>query len=184
MYTEHQLEFIQNLKGIKGCTFCNIIYKSDMKAPKKLGLGKVEKVVELNGQFDYNYETAVNNRLEKEGKPRSFNAQTLPWGTWLYPNKVIEHTKNGETLFYVRFYCVKGHYPDVDYLVNGRPATANEVATIKAWQATLSKGSATQTASGLVENQVEPRNPELDNILEFVGGGVCYKKETAVAVAI
>lgn len=180
MYNENQLSFIKDLASEKGCTFCNIIYKSDMKAPKKLGLGKVEKVVELNGQFNYDYETAVNNRLEKEGKPRSFNAQSLPWGTWLYPNKVIEN----KGLFYVRFYCVKNHYPDVEYIVNGRPATESEVATIKAWQSTLSKGSATQSASGLTDNQVEPRDVELDNIITFKCGGICYTKQRAVAVAV
>lgn len=180
MYSEHQLSFIKDLKEFKGCSFCTIVYQSDVKAPKKLGLGKVVKVAKLNAQFNYDYETAVNNRLEKEGKPRSFNAQSLPWGSWLYPNKVIEN----KGLFYVRFYCVKNHRPDVDYLVNDRPATESEITTIKAWQSTLSKGSATQSASGLTDNQVEPRNVELENIIVFKCGEICYTKQRAVAVAV
>ncbi len=184
MYSEHQLSFIKDLKEFKGCSFCNIVYQSDVKAPKKLGLGEVKKVVELNAQFNYDYETAVNNRLEKQGKARSFNANSLPYGSWLYPNKVIEYNKGGETLLYVRFYGVKNHYPDATYYVNGRPATDSEVATIKAWQATLSKGSATQAASGLTTNQVEPRSLELENILEFHCGSIHYVKQLAVAVAV
>ena len=184
MYSEHQLSFIKDLKEFKGCSFCTIVYHSDVKAPKKLGLGKVVKVVKLNAQFNYDYENAVNNRLEKQDKARSFSADSLPFGNWLYPNKVIEYKKGSETFLYVRFYGVKNHYPDATYYVNGRTATDAEVATIKAWQSTLSKGSAKQTASGLTTNQVEPRILELENILEFHCGSIHYVKQLAVAVAV
>lgn len=177
MITDY-MEFIKSLESVKGCTFCNIAYKTDVKAPKYLGLGKVEKYVVVNGQFNYDYETAINNRLEKSGKERNFDGQKLPWGSWLYPNKVIENKGK----FYLRFYCVKGQRPNVTYYVNDRPATDNEVATIKAWQDTLAKGSATQAASGLTENQVEPRNIEVVKIDEFKGGGIHYQQRVAVAI--
>lgn len=172
------MNFIKSLESVKGCTFCGITYRSDVKAPKKLGLGQVTKVVELDAQFNYDYETAVNNRLAKEGKPRTFTADSLPFGSWLYRNKVIEYGSE----FYVRIYCVKGQHPDTTFFVNGRPATDAEVATIKAWQATLSKGSAKQTASGLTANQVEPRTINVKNIIAFKCGSIDYHERVAVAV--
>lgn len=172
------MNFIKSLESIKSCTFCGITYRSDVKAPKKLGLGQVSKVVELNAQFNFSYETAVNNRLEKSGNARSFSADSLPFGSWLYRNKVIQYGNE----FYVRIYCVKGQHPNTTFFVNGRPATDAEVATIKAWQATLSKGSAKQTASGLTDNQVEPRTINVKNIIAFKCGAIDYHEKVAIAV--
>lgn len=172
------MNFIHSLKDFKGCSFCGITYRSDIKAPKYLGLGKVTEMVTLNCQFNYDYEGAINNRLEKEGKPRTFTADSLPFGSWLYRNKVIQYGNE----FYVRIYCVKGQHPDTTFFVNGRPATDAEVATIKAWQATLSKNSAKQSASGLTDNQVKPRTINVKNIIAFKCGAIDYHERVAVAV--
>lgn len=77
---------------------------------------------------------------------------------------------------------VKGQHPDTKFYVDGRPATDTEIATIKAWQATLSKGSAKQSANGLTANQVEPRSINVKNIIAFKCGAIDYHEKVAVAV--
>jgi len=52
----------------------------------------------------FEYEKSVNNRLDKEGKEKDFEAQGLPWGEWLPGSKIIiTHTdKSGNFNYYLR----------------------------------------------------------------------------------
>ncbi len=162
------------INGICGCKFAHIEYKAEEKLPKKLGMGVVTKRVVGEVQLNYDYQTAVNNRLQKQGGERTFNALSLPWGQWEVANKVITH--KGER--YLRFYTFKGGQMSTTYYVDGRPATDAEVATIKAYKATKSTASARQGAEGLVENQVCPKNVKFDGIEVLECGEWVYNKAT------
>lgn len=164
---------ISEFVKISGCKIASIVYESEEKLPKYVGISNVTKVVSGEVQINFDYENAVNNRLEKQGGERTFNALSLPWGQWLYPNKVIEH--KGE--YYIRFYELKGAKMSVEYYVNGRPATDTEVATIKAYKDSKSTASARQSAEGLTENQVKPKNVKATNILFFKCGEFEYTAE-------
>ena len=167
---------IKSIETLKGCKIANIQYVAEEKLPKYVGLGKVEKKVSTNVQINYSYENAVNNRLEKNGLARTFKTESLPWGTWEVVNKIIAH--KGEK--YLRTYSIKGEIPQIEYFVNGVPATPQEVATIKAYLASKS-ASAKQSANGLSDNQVTPRNVKFSNILYLKCGNILYNKSTNAA---
>jgi hypothetical protein len=87
-------------------------------------------------------------------------------------NKVIFH--KGE--FYMRAYKMNNAKYVVEYFVNGVPATAAQVALLKAKEAAAKKPSNTQEAEGLVVNQVKPFNIKFKNILELKVSGEIYIK--------
>ena len=162
---------IAAMNEVHAASFAHIEYVGTEKCPKKLGLaGEVTKRVSGSVQLFYSYENAVNNRLEAAGEERTFEAQSLPWGEWLIPNKLIAH--NGE--IYLRYYTYAGGHLDTEYFVAGRPATDDEVALIKAWKESKSKTSHTQEAAGLEENQVRPCALNVKNIITLQAGKCQY----------
>jgi hypothetical protein len=166
-----QTELRQSIENISGCKIAHIEYTTEEKTPKYLGLGNVTKYVSGEVQVNFDYENAVNNRLEKLGEARTFVAGSLPFGAWVVPNKTFEY--KGE--YYLRYYQMKGSVMSTEYFVDGRPATATEIATIKAWKAGKSNGSKKQAAEGLAENQVMPKGIKFSNITAFKCGEIVYR---------
>lgn len=162
---------------IQGGAFAHIEYEGIEKLPKKLGIvGIVTKHTEGIVQMKYSYENAVNNRLEKQGDERTFEAQGLPFGQWFVPNLLIAH----KGAMYLRFYLVKGSNLETIYYVDGKPATETETALIKAYKA--QRESNTQSASGLTENQVKPCALSCENLLALDCGTFHYRRnEEALA---
>lgn len=162
-------EIFNKLNAIEGCKIVAIEYISDVKLLKRgnpLAAANVTKVVKMTAQFNYNYQNAVNNRLERAGAEDNFVAESLPWGSWLVPNKFIE--KDG--IIYVRFYSMKNGVATVSYFVDGAPASEAEIAIIKQFTPTT-KASAKQTEYGLTENQVRPFNIKIENIINVIYKG-------------
>lgn len=170
-------EFISGVENISGCRIAHITTYTDEVLPKKLGLGAVTKRTSVAVQVNFDYEKAVNNRLEKEGKARTFSANGLPWGTWKVFNKTINH--NGAT--YLRYYDLKGAVPNIEWYVDGRPMTDTEFAIMMAHKDSKKKGSAKQSAEGLNNNQVSPRVVNIDNIESFKCGEIDYNVTVRVA---
>lgn len=168
---------IDEIRNLVGCKIANIETLTEVKLPKKSGLQCVTKFAEGEVQLNYSYSNAVNNRLEKQGDDRSFTSKPLPWGNWFIPNKVIEHKGN----YYLRYYLMKGKELNETYFVNGRPATQSEIDIIKEYDKPST--SATQTAVGLLENQVEPKVVRFENIVSLkCGDYINYRRpQTAVA---
>ena len=164
-----------NRVSLKGATFFTVTTLTVPKMNKRGNpfFGRVLKFAVRNCQFGYDYENAVNNRLEKEGKERSFKADSLPWGVWVEPNKIISHKGN----LYGRFYVAKNCIVESHYIIdNIRLATAEEKAEIEKW-VTDRDESATQSAVGLTDNQVKPWSINLDNVLGIVVNGCDYRRE-------
>lgn len=169
------------LQGIHKGTFAHIEYNGDEKLPKYLGLGIVTKRTSGTIQLNYSYENAVNNRLEKQGEERTFEAQSLPWGQWFINNLIIAH--KGES--YLRFYTFSGASMTTQYFVDGRPATDEEVQAIQDYKASRSKGSKTQEGAGLEDNQVKPCNVNTKHIISLTCGKCQYhREETEVAAEV
>ena len=112
-------KIVEIMGAVRGCQFANITYVADGGIPKKVISGVVTKLVTTSCQVNYSYESAVNNRLEKQGSERVFKAQSLPWGAWVegFENKLIEHKGN----LYLCYYDV----------ANAKPkATSSDTATV------------------------------------------------------
>lgn len=154
-----------------GCVFAHITTETIVKIPKKYGLcGVVTKVVSKVVQLNYSYENAVNNRLEREGKDRDFEAQKLPWGEWFVANKIISHKGK----FYLRYYDYNNNVLNKAYFVDGRPATADELAIIKEYEKASNKPSNTQGLSE--EHEVKPLVVAEENIISLKCGEIDYHR--------
>lgn len=168
---------IEAMSNVHAATFAAIVYEGSEKCPKKLGIiGEVTKLSDGNVQLFYSYENAVNNRLERQGDERTFEAQSLPWGEWLVPNKFISH-KGG---LYLRAYTYDGGVIKSSYFVNGQPATKQEDAIIREWKSAKDNGSNTQAAAGLTENQCKPFSVNALNIISLRSGVCNYDRESTI----
>lgn len=171
---KNAVSFLESVKSVKGCQFIGLTYQSAVKLNKAqtaLIGGSVTKIVSGAFQFNYSYENAVNNRLERQGGEREFVAESLKWGAWVdgMANKVITH----KGLFYLRFYGVANQLLHVIYYVDGGEASEEQIALIKEF--TAPKQTATQTAVGLTENQVVARSVCFDNIIKIAIGGETFE---------
>ncbi len=176
-------DLVKIIERVKGCTFAEIEYISEVKLNKgeitEIG-GNVQKHVIGNVQLNYTYENAVNNRLEKQGGKRDFVAEKLPWGEWLSFNKIIAH--KGE--MYLRCYTHKGGKMNVTYIVDGVKASAEQTAKIKDILSKKTKAiSKTQAEKGLTENQVEPKNIKFSNLIA-VNCGELWRKDTIAKIEV
>ena len=156
-------EFVNVMNNITSCQFCSLSYTTDIDhINKKLAggrsntyYGRVSSLTDISGlQFNANYEKAVNNRLPKgDGEGEKFVAESLPWGTWLVPNKTITH--KGAT--YLRLYQTKATNKEVTFILDG--AVVTDPAIIKDIKAAFrpAKESNRQAEAGIeAENQVKP----------------------------
>jgi hypothetical protein len=172
-------KIIEIISGVKGCQFANIMYVADGGIPKKVINGVVTKLVITDCQVNYNYENAVNNRLEKQGDKRNFVAQSLPWGCWVegLENKVIEH----KGTYYLRFYNTPNANVKSLWFVNGKQASSEEFAKIMQYLQTKKTTSNTQAEKGLLENQVKPKLVKIENILRLAVNKQVFEKENKFA---
>lgn len=158
-------QFVEFVKTIKGCKFVNImaLTDADMYLRNNPFRGRVQKFSITPMQFGYDYETAVNNRLAREGKEANFTADNLPWGAWVkgMRNKVIEH----KDMLYLRTYCVRNARPRTYYLVDGHLASAEEYKEFAPFLKPSST-SAKQSEAGLAEEfQVKPRDYKFSSLV-------------------
>lgn len=169
------------VKGISGKQTAEIVYSASCRLSKESGYASATKRVSLKVLINANYETEVRSRIaENGGNANSFTSDGLNWGVWELTDKVI--LNKGKR--YLRYYCINGEFPQVEFFVNGVPATAQQTADIKALLASKNKSSEKQSASGLNGNdQVMPRNVEFSNIesLTLENGEVWVKGQSAAA---
>jgi len=81
------------LQGNAGAMPVGIVATTDAKA-RKTGNphGVITKTVRAVGFVGADYETSVQNQTLAAGvKNPDFQADSLPWGEWLVPSKVIQH---------------------------------------------------------------------------------------------
>lgn len=174
MKTISHLTLATILASVNAASICALTTTTTAKMNKRgnpLANEDVRKVcVRKNYQFGYNYANGVNNRLEKQGCEANFEAESLAWGEWVIPNKIITH--KGE--LYGRFYRMENSIEETSYLVNGRVATASEVETIKAFTPKQSDSNR-QAEAGLTEHQVKPMAIKFASIDRISIGGETYQ---------
>ncbi len=142
-------------------TFARLIAEVSVKQAKignPLRDKTITKVVDLTVSANVVYQNVVNNRLEKEGKEANFKAEK----NWFTP---VFDTKNGSIVYkdsdktceYVKFVCGKSE--NLGFLVDGQPATDEQVEIIKAFTPIVKEGQ----KQGL-DNPVIFRTIKIENI--------------------
>lgn len=162
-------ELVAIVKAIKCCEFSTIETETDKPYKKGCPIVNVKKHSVGGYQLNYDYSSAVNNRLRKEGKTADFESEPLSWGTWVVFRKFITHKGK----LYLRYYEVKGKYPKTELLINGRAATDAEKEILKTYAYAEKKASPSQ--GGLSESEkVHPYAVALENLKSIVIEGCKY----------
>ena len=170
---------VSMMSNVKGATICTVDSLTVPKMNKRGNdlYGRVMKYTRLQLQFGYNYEKAVNNRLEAMGLEPNFEVAKRQWGEWVIPNKVSTHKGN----LYLRFYQMANTDPESYFLVDGRLATREEVEVIKSFMPKPS-ASARQSEVGLNDRQVTPREYMVSSIKRIAVNGEKYTIEEEIEV--
>ena len=152
-----------------GATFVCIESLTDAKLLKTGNpLGQVFKKSRAVAMVGARYEASVNRQLEARNDTADFKADSLPWGAWLIPNKVITH--KGE--FYLRTQTTFGQRrvrpAKVRYVnAEGRFLSRETVAPFLP-KASHSVKQEQAGAYGLAEKtQVEVRTTKFSNIMRL-----------------
>lgn len=88
----NRMEFIHKIQNLKGAHFITIFYETPLRMNKFSNqknpdgskipnpfLDRIIKKCKVNGQINFNYENAVNNRREKESLNPTFKSKGLNW---------------------------------------------------------------------------------------------------------
>ena len=158
-------QFVEFINNIKGCQFVNVvaITDADMYLRNNPYRGRVKKFTVTPMQINYDYETAVNNRLRKIGEEPNFKADKLPFGTWLqgFENKIITYKDE----LYLRTYCVKNKHPKTFYLLDGVLVNDEQMTEIKQWLKPTSTSDKQSNAGLEKDYQVKPRTYKFESII-------------------
>ena len=158
-------QFVEFVRDLRGCQFVNVLALTDAEMYLKGNpyRGRVKKFTITPMQIGFDYETAVNNRLAREGKEANFTADKLPWGHWAegLRNKIIEH----KDMLYLRTYCVRNARPRTYYLLDGCLATAEEYAEFSQFFKPSSTSNKQSDAGLEEEYQVKPRDYKFSSIV-------------------
>lgn len=118
------------------------------------------------------YQERVNENLKADGSTNEFKGGELPWGEWFILNKIIKYGAN----FYIRCYYDIDNPGTKEYFVDGKPATKEQLATIKEWEIDSDYPSKKQLEEGLsAEKQVYPQSIRFDTIVTIEIDGTEYE---------
>lgn len=188
------------LENIKGAKFIGLTYAKSVKMnlggrkhDNPLWNSEVLAISEYNLVFNYEYERAVRNRLQREGltaEGENFKAAPMQGLQWDIVNKTMSRV-NGDGTIYVRAYEIKGgkcHSTFSHYEVDGHIATPEETEIIGQWQPPYKPSfSAKQADFGLTDEgqQVLPKSFLLDNIRALrVSGTEIVADHEPISVAL
>lgn len=172
-------EVVNFLNGMVRNTFGVVVTTNTEPRMNKTNnpyFGRVRKVsVITNVALGRDYENAVNARLGREGLETDFKA-AKPNGKHHYGEGgyLLQSDKDAEK-FYLRLTENKNTTRKVVWLLDGREATAEEVAAIKVF-VPICGGSAKQAAHGLdADNEVKLTDVLLENVTEIRQGNKVLK---------
>lgn len=172
MKTLNHLELLEKIKSLKGMAILGIESLTDARA-RKTGnpFGKILKKTRAVVHCGADYESAVNREALRQGGSPEFTAESLPYGQWLIPGKVIEH--KGE--FQLRTQSTPGkrrkQAPKVAFQTeSGLPLSYDEV---KPFLPPKTESNKQQEETGIVET-VHVRNFKFDSIKKIRIAGTTY----------
>jgi hypothetical protein len=168
-------QFVEYLtKEVEGSQFVGVTTRTQVemrkgrsKANKNPFYGRVEMIKTRSLFFGWlDYETTINNRLVREGGESLFKTQSMSGRVWKFYGKV-EQNKYNENRLYIRFYTPLNNPFTCEYLLDGIPATQEQIDEFSCWIVEPKEDySNKQALCGLAQGkQVFPRCPALDNIV-------------------
>ena len=163
-------QLIDVISSLKGGALVSLTSLTDVHINDFRIHGRVLKWCKQTMQVGVKYERAVNTRLHRIGIWNCFKSSSLPYGTWVIPNRILKY--EGRT--YARFYPVQNSDRKVCYFIDGRIATARESEIIAAFEQYAKPCSHKQAFFGLQEKQVGVRNYRIEHILEMSAEGTRY----------
>lgn len=171
------VDFLNGLKkGVFGIT---LVAQTEPKMNKRGNqyFGRVTKVTRLtNVAIGYSYENTINNRLERAGiEGIDFQTEAPKGRHWVegYENILLQSNKNSEQ-YYLRTTMRANTKAVVEYLVDNRPATEQEINEFKVFFPKQSS-SLKQAEAGLEDSeQVVVRDYKLESIQSLTLGNMNY----------
>ncbi len=176
MKTLSHADLLEKLQTISGNMFIGIQAITDAKARKTNNPhGIIFKHVRAVGAVGANYQSSVNREATRQGGLPEFQADSLPWGKWLIPGKVIEHGKR----LYLRTQCTPGQRRKqparvLDY--RNEWGQFIERADAQAFITTRKESAKQQGATG-INKTIWVSNYAFDSIRKIRIGGTTYKLE-------
>jgi len=112
------------------------------------------------------YEAMVKRRLVAEGKSaEDFVLGERAWGTRLENTPIVEHTKDGDTKYYLE--GVFQNTGEVEYLLDGVPVALEDIVGLDA-------PKVSETSQGGLDNKVAIRTIDASNITTIRIGGQVF----------
>lgn len=135
-----------------------------------------KRVVDTFG-FGLNYTDEVNNKLKAAGAEGNYRAGEVSWADTVVPNKVIKHKGTGK--YYIKIFFspnTGGSERTVEYLVNGQPATDEQMDIIRQFEIKTDGNVKKQETAGLSnDNQVKIQTVAFDNIISVIIDDTMYE---------
>lgn len=133
----------------------------------------VRKVKTTRYEFGKSYTDKINEALAAEGRPavpENHFTDKLPWGNYEIKNKVVRYKDTR----YLRCYLIKDEDVDEQILVDGEPATEEQLKEMEPYLPPK-KESRKQSDAGIsAEHSVSPLLFSFDNIRYIVLDGTRY----------
>lgn len=174
-------QLVEAIQGYKGCSMATMETITEPKMNKKSRVDGTPTAEFFNGtvvcegrrfvSIGNTYETAVNNRRDKEGGEKDFEAMELPWGEWYNGSRIILQHKGS---FYLRASYLNANSPKTEkvYKVNGKVLTEDQAARLHEFLPPK-KGSSRQG----VENEVIVNSTKIANVIRLKFDGKVYVRD-------
>lgn len=185
-------EIVDELMNFKGSSACSMECTAIVKHNKKSRVtgntwdntfdGDVYKTYTEHGNIGINYENAVNAQRKREATEdapaEKFEGNSLPWGSWVKDNLIIEHTdKNDNHNYYIRYYsgmnANSGMGEIVYHYADGTELSDAEVEALAGFMAPKKAKSASQG----VEKEIKPKNLKINGLNKLTVGGKTYVRK-------
>jgi hypothetical protein len=178
-----QKELAENLKNFKGSSLCTMELTTKVKTNKKSRLNKIPftevfegdiyRTYKESGNFNISYENAVNNQRKREDNNNTFKSQSLVWGEWFAPNKIITHKGDYYLRYYVGMHANSNADKNVVYhYADGTKLSESDISLLNDYLPPKRAKSNTQN----VAKEVQPRAIKINGINKLTVGGVTYSK--------
>jgi hypothetical protein len=94
-------KLLEKIADIRGTVIAGLQTLTDSRA-RKNPFGKIYKETRLVGFIGVDYQNSIVRESDRQGaQAENFTAESLPWGEWLYANRVISH--NGKLYLRTQF---------------------------------------------------------------------------------
>lgn len=135
--TKQEILNVVNNESVKNGQFFSVLYvgcPSNMRKTNNPYVGRVMKATLVSGiQFGVSYTNKLNNEREREGLVPDFVSHPMRGCEWVegYANQICEAVKDGS--WKLRITLTENVKFESKWMIDGRAATAEEVAEIKSF---------------------------------------------------